>query len=359
MDRTSASNYLLNAGLRQYQDVNQALNIQGTSLVAADRNAVQEELMAIEGRGGVVPNAASWSQVAQAIARVAAGNVTSITAAGSSALTPDNAGLLVVNAAAGNVVLDLPPVATPGATPVLPLQFRLVRTDSTANTVVLAANGTDGFVDGGWAPITAPALAQGEVLHLCGDGAAHWLVEGAAHGLQIFTSSGTFTAPVTGWYEVEGWGAGGGASGGTGGGGGGGEYRRGRFFLVAGQAVACTIGAGGAGASNAAQAGAGGSTSFGGLLIANGGGGANAGAGAGGSGGTGGVEAIAGGSGVDVDGVNFVTGVGGVSARGGAAGVVNSTASIAPPVQPGAGGSMAQNLGSGQSGAAGQLNVRW
>ncbi len=67
MDRTSAPNYVLNGGLRQYQDRNLATGTPGTGLVAADRIAIQEELMTIQTAGGQVPNASNFGQVLAAL----------------------------------------------------------------------------------------------------------------------------------------------------------------------------------------------------------------------------------------------------------------------------------------------------
>lgn len=81
---------------------------------------------------------------------------------------------------------------------------------------------------------------------------------GTITGVQRFTTSGTFTAPVAGTYYVSGCGAGGGGGGGGGGaggnvggsGGGGGagqSMQRTAYTLTAGQSLSIVIGAGGAG----------------------------------------------------------------------------------------------------------------
>lgn len=122
--------------------------------------------------------------------------------------------------------------------------------------------------------------------------------QGAAGGsvdVQVFTTSGTWTAPggtITAIY-VEAWGAGGGGAGGTGGGGsqkgaaggGGGGYKS-RYFVAGDVTSPVTVtigasGAGGAGGSGAAGS-SGGNTTFGSLLTAYGGFGGPAGASIGG-----------------------------------------------------------------------------
>jgi hypothetical protein len=77
MDRTSAPNYVTNGGLRQHQDRNLSTGTPGTGLVAADRNAVQEEMMNIQAAGSaasvaaggppITPDASNWGQVLQAL----------------------------------------------------------------------------------------------------------------------------------------------------------------------------------------------------------------------------------------------------------------------------------------------------
>jgi len=197
MDRTLAANYITNAGKRQYQDLNLALNQQGTALIAADRTATQEELVGglIEGTGQVA-NAAVLDQGLLGVKRLAGGNTTTVSTAGTTALTADNAGVVLVSAAAGNVVLDLPAVAaaTPaGSMNPVPLRFLFVRTDATANTVTLAAAGTDTFLNASYAAASAPAVALGTPVELTGDGAGHWLIGSTA---QPMTIQGGYTGLV-------------------------------------------------------------------------------------------------------------------------------------------------------------------
>jgi hypothetical protein len=136
----------------------------------------------------------------------------------------------------------------------------------------------------------------------------------------VITATGSYVAPVTGWYIVDAYGGGGGGGSGRrgaagtvrngGAGAGGGAHVRKLVYLTKGDSITCTIGAGGtAGAAVAVNdtsgiaGGIGGTTSFGTLVVAYGGGG-----GAGGEGpttscvgGSGGGEASAGQSGTTAD----------------------------------------------------------
>lgn len=324
-------------------------------------NRVQEELVApVTGTGQTLGDSAV-NQLLLAIKRIAGGNVTAASTAGITTLTPDDAGLVLVNAAAGNMVLDLPPVATPGAAPILPLHFRFVRTDASANTVSVAVAGADQFTTASWGALTGPLMVvNGAPLDLAGDGVSHWLVNAEPAGqrsAQQILATGTFTAIHTGLHRITCQGAGGGASGGTGGSGGAGECRRGWIFLTAGQSVACVVGVGGALASNSAAAGNGGLTSFGSYITANGGTGGAAAGGAGGSGGSGGSENYQGENGIDLDGTLYVARGGNAPLGLGYGGFQTGGANANPPSGYGAGGGADTVASTGTGGGAGLILV--
>ena len=68
MDRTSAPNYATDSnGHRIYQDRNLSTGVAGTGLVAADRTAIQEELMTVIEGAGLVGNAALNNQMLAAL----------------------------------------------------------------------------------------------------------------------------------------------------------------------------------------------------------------------------------------------------------------------------------------------------
>src|SRR5258708_3509097 len=86
-----------------FQDENEGTGAPGTECDKDWLNSVQEELISILVGAGVAPTKGTLTQVLQSIKRLAGGNVTTITATG--ALTLDEAGLVEIDATAGNIVL--------------------------------------------------------------------------------------------------------------------------------------------------------------------------------------------------------------------------------------------------------------
>ena len=374
MDRTAASNYLLNGGLRQYQDVNQALNIQGTSLVAADRNAVQEELLAVQAFTGIVPAAANWGQVIQSIARLTQARVTTITA--STALTVDQTGVVLVSAAAGNVVLTLPAsTGANGATPVS-VGWRFIRTDTSGNTVTFAASGSDVFTDAGWNVVGAPSLAPGFPITIGGDGNGHWLVSAHLRGSVLITSSGNWTVPAGVTAALaEAWGGGGGGPGNpvvantaVATNGSAGAYGRKLLTgLSGGMVIPITIGAPGAGgAAGGANGGTGGATSVGSYFTVAGGGGGLTGSGSLAPGGAlpSGVDfGLAGGVGsLTVFSGSSPIGIAGTAPRGGSGAIPQDAGTPLAGGFPGGGGATGISTTTalaGSAGGAGAVFIRY
>lgn len=182
-------------------------------------------------------------------------------------------------------------------------------------------------------------------------------------GLSTFTASGSWTCPegVTTVYIDACGGGGGGAyssPGATGGGGGGGAAAviGTSISVTPGVTYTVTIGGpGAAGTPSSVNGVAGGATSFGSLLVLNGGGGGLSSAGAGAGGGTGG---NAGTAGALNGGVSFGGSGGGcVLGNGGAGGSGAMFGTI--PGQYGGGGGGGANGGSGARGAYGILKLRW
>jgi hypothetical protein len=297
----------------------------------------------------------------QNLPNAAGANVTAVSA--STTLTADNAGLVLVNAASGNITITRPLAASAGG---MPLPFEYVRTDTTSNTVTIVTTGSDTAWPSG---ATSTALAAQSVFTERGDGVSSWrqIVTPAAPGGQVFAASGTFTVPagVT-MVKASVYGAGGGSSGGQGAGGAGGGYASGWVAVVPGQTIAVTVGTGGVGVANNGTASAGGTSSFGPYLSATGGAG---GAASPGSGGTGtaasGVIApvtLTGQWGVDLDGdEDSVPGGACAGPYGGKGGIANSALIWSQPEVPGGGG--AANITSGSSGysngANGAVYVEW
>lgn len=206
-------------------------------------------------------------------------------------------------------------------------------------------------------------------------GGAGWVAFPRA-GIQVFTTSGTFTAPagVTG-VEYEVWGGGGGAGGcnsnGISGPGGGGGYSRGFLAVVPGTGYTVTVGAGGSGGNSVGPTdGADGTASSFGPATCNGGGGGGAqsgvGAGAAGAGGTasGGAYNQAGypgAAGYNIPSVIYVAGLGGGSFGCGYNSLLvgNVAALGAAGQSPGQGATGSLIASGGNGGANGMVIIRW
>lgn len=134
-------------------------------------NAVQEELIAIFVDAGLVPDAATLTQIRQAIRRMAGANVTTLSA--NTALTADHAGVVMIDAAGGNRTITLPAANAAGGRP---LPFSLIRTDTSTNTVTVQCVGAD-TIEGG----TSISLAVGERLSMVSDGASTWRFRSGRH----------------------------------------------------------------------------------------------------------------------------------------------------------------------------------
>lgn len=160
---------LYGAGKHGFKDGNLGLGISPTDLEAAWFNGTQEELLALIEGAGIAPGVA-LTQVRQAIKRLFAGNLGTITAAGPTALTADNAGLVLVDATANNVAITLPAA---NAVAGVPLQFQFVRVDATANTVTISRAGADTFIGGGTS-FTMPG--QGAFRTVKGDAVSKWCI---------------------------------------------------------------------------------------------------------------------------------------------------------------------------------------
>lgn len=356
---------LLSGAFNIFQPANPGAGVpNGTQITAAWLNDVQGELLNPLTVSGVAPAANTPNQVLQALKRIFGGNRTLVTA--SAGLGPDNAGLVVVNAAGGNIVLTLPLNSAANG---VPLEYVFMRTDTSANTVTVVDAGSDTDAPGG---ATSLNVATNVPLWIRGDGASVWDVVlnisgtafaafGVGNREKMFTSSGSWTCPtgITQIYVDAAAGGGGGygvsgSSTGGAGGGGGSALAGAPYTVVPGTAYPVTIGAGGAGGAAGGNAGAaGGTTSFGTLFSLTGGGGATgvntvgAGGGAGGNAGSVGGYITPGGFG----------GSGGGSLWG--SGGVYQVYQTGLPGLPGAGfgsgggGAASGNSGSSQPGGAG------
>lgn len=165
--------------------------VPGVSLATALQpgwcDGVQQELINILRDGGLVPSAATLTQVRDAIRRMYGGNVRSI-AAGTTNLTADDAGDVYVDASGGAVTINLPATDAANARP---LPFRFFRTDSSANAVSINRAGSNTIFNGASGG-TSISLRVSEELHLRGNGAAGasgvWRVVNGAFARSLSTS---------------------------------------------------------------------------------------------------------------------------------------------------------------------------
>lgn len=209
------------------------------------------------------------------------GNTTSISATGT--LTANAAGLVLVDASAGNIAITMPAVSSESG---VFLPFDFVRTDTSAHTVTLTALGSDVFRPGGTSSVSLPAQSASRFV---GDGNAAWRQTNSTAGrllnVQVFQNPGTFTyTPTPGMNTVIAYvqAAGGGSDGlpatsitqfALSVAGYSGALAVGKFTAAQiGSSQTVAVGAGGSpGASGGGVATAGGNSSFGSLAVANGG----------------------------------------------------------------------------------------
>lgn len=196
MDRINTSTKavdLFGAGKHGWKNGNLGLGVVPTDFNAEWFNGVQEEKMSVIEGAGVVPAAGVFTQLRQALKRMFGGNFTTVNFANSPfALTADHAGMVLVDATAGNVVINLPAVNVIAQ----PLQFRFIRVDSTANTATVNRNGVDTFIGGA---ISFTLNGIGDFRSIFSDSVSKWgTLAGAPAASKpgvIFLHGGT-TAPV-------------------------------------------------------------------------------------------------------------------------------------------------------------------
>lgn len=331
-------------------------------------NGVQEELAAIVLRAGLSLDAADLAQVRKALDRLHGGGLRTVAA--NLSLAADDAGVVLVDAAAASRTVTLPAVNAANGRP---LRFTFIRVDTAAaNTVTIERAGADTIE--GQNTITVPL---GGRLQIQGDGASAWPRVGGAAPLgraQGFGSSGTFTVP-SGVHRVRVICTGGGGAGsgtttsGGGGGGSAGQTAIGWYDVTPGSAITVTVGAGGAAA--AGDGGAGGTSSFGAHCSAPGGVGGISATGSGGrssSAATGGAVNLWGGDGGDGtsgSASGLMGGAGGASywGGGGRMATISGGGGLSGRA-PGSGGGGAYAAGvtgaaNGGAGAAGYVLVEW
>lgn len=160
---------LFGAGKHGFKDGNLGLGISPTDLEALFFNNLQEELVGLVEGAGIAPSSATLTQVRQAIKRMCGGNVRTITAAGPTALTADDAGLVILDATANAVSITLPAV---NAVTAVPLLFEFVRVDNVpANAITISRAGADTFVGGATSVVMT---GQGAQMSVVGDATSKW-----------------------------------------------------------------------------------------------------------------------------------------------------------------------------------------
>jgi hypothetical protein len=338
-----------------------------TQLWPDDLNITLAELLGLVAAGGLTPDTtgANVSQITGAVRNIAADNYTWLAASGSTTptLTVNNAGLIELDATAGNMTVTLPAANSFASRPI---RYRFLQIDTSGNTVTIVPAGTSRFFPGGAASYLLTPLVKFETE----TDSTNWIIAPGAFGnnVAVITATGSWTVPagVT-RVKVRAWSGGGGGSGCTSGsitgaGGAGGYGEKHITGLVPGATVSCTIGAGGAGGASGANAGsAGTATSFGSFVTITGGsGGSSA------SGGAGGVASgadlgITGGTGAGTLSTGPVGGFGGSAPAGGAGGVPSFNTMGASGNFPGGGGASGSGTASyaGGAGASGLIVVEY
>lgn len=129
-------------------------------------DSVQQEIINTIEAGGIVPSGADLAQMRKAISRRYGGAIRSV-AAGITNLTVDDSGVVIVDAAAGNVTINLWLANVLATSRVL---FR--RVDNTSNTVTINRAGADTFDEAGATSFTL--LSRGDVREVVADGGATW-----------------------------------------------------------------------------------------------------------------------------------------------------------------------------------------
>lgn len=174
---------LYGAGKNGFKNSNASLGTSATDFNAEWPNGVQEELLGLIEGAGIVAALATLNQVRQGVKRLAGANVRTITAAGPTALTADDAGLIVVDATANAVTITLPAANLVTG---VPLAFEFVRADASANAVTINRAGADTFIGGA----TSMALVgRRDQRVIRSDATSKWVVTSSG-GVQLINANG-------------------------------------------------------------------------------------------------------------------------------------------------------------------------
>ncbi len=174
MDRVSSAGYQTLGVGRSWQNMNLGSGIQGTTFDQVWLQGVQESIVETIAKSGQTPADSTLgspdTQLLNAILAFAGANAQSISSTPGSPLTALSAGLVVVDATAGNISITMPAAAAANGQS---LNFIFVRLDGSSNTVSVASAGADTSVPTGGFPF---GLNVGGLLWLKGDGVSRWAV---------------------------------------------------------------------------------------------------------------------------------------------------------------------------------------
>jgi hypothetical protein len=168
MQRISTSTRALNlfgTGKDGFKNGDLAAGLQATRLNAEWFNSVQEELCRLVVGAGIDLDVEVNTQLLQAVRRMSGGNVRTVTT-GHTVLTADDAGLVLVNAAAGTVTITLPSANVLNALP-----FKFQRIDATDNLVTVSA-AEDDAIDG--TDVSFVLADKNDGRQIVSNGAAGW-----------------------------------------------------------------------------------------------------------------------------------------------------------------------------------------
>ncbi|WP_316154695.1 gp53-like domain-containing protein [Cupriavidus sp. BIC8F] len=141
--------------------------LDGTVVIAKWLNDMQEEACAIPLAAGLALDGSKRDQILTGLRRLFGGNVTTINTAGATALSLANSGLVLIDATAGNITLNLP-----AANVLAAVRYVFRRIDATANTITINRAGAD-TIDLG---ATSFSLAEaGDYRHITSDGVSRWV----------------------------------------------------------------------------------------------------------------------------------------------------------------------------------------
>ncbi len=193
MDRVSSAGYQTLGVGRSWQNMNLGSGIQGTTFDQVWFQGVQESIVETIAKSGQTPADSTLgspdTQLLNAILAFAGANTQVVSSTPGSPLTALSAGLVVVNATAGNISITLPASAGFGGNV---QRWKFARADGTSNTVSIAFHAGDTLlIGGGSGPLSLGPLA---VVDLTADGSTHWVQSSASAFIGIFGDSGTANA---------------------------------------------------------------------------------------------------------------------------------------------------------------------